>query len=240
MSKIIAVCGSPDSGKSSIAIKVAQTLYNKGKKRVLYFSPDLMVPCMGYIFPHCKESDLYSIGKVLDKTDVYREDVLRSIVTTKNMPNFGYLGYKANENKYTYARPTEDKISQLFMNMRELADYIVIDCMSDRSDLISSLAKAEADVIVQVVTPTLKCMSYYAANGDQFIAFADKVVKVINIKDNDIYLPVGEVKEHFKDVEIKIPYSHSLKQQSITGTLSEHITDKVFCDNISRLAKVVS
>ena len=35
MSKIIAVCGSPESGKTTFALKLAHSLNNKGKKKVL-------------------------------------------------------------------------------------------------------------------------------------------------------------------------------------------------------------
>jgi len=52
MSKIIAVCGSPSSGKTSLAIKLAQELYYSKKASVLLLSVDLNVPIMGYLFPH--------------------------------------------------------------------------------------------------------------------------------------------------------------------------------------------
>jgi len=165
MSKFIAVCGSPESGKTTLALKLAQELYYSMKTSVLFLSVDLNVPVMGYVFPHCKESDLYSIGKTLDKTDIYREDVMKQIVTVKTMMNFGYLGFKAGENKYSYPRPTEDKVLELFRCMSEIADYVVIDCVSDNEDFISTLAKREADVVIQTITPDLKCMTYFASNA---------------------------------------------------------------------------
>jgi chromosomal replication initiator protein len=41
MSKIIAVCGSPESGKTTFALKLAHSLNNKGKKKVLYVSAEM-------------------------------------------------------------------------------------------------------------------------------------------------------------------------------------------------------
>lgn len=91
MSKFIAVCGAPGCGKTTAALKVAQELYLlNGRNPVLFFSPDLQVPSLGYIFPHRKSADLYSIGEVLERTDVYREDVLKHTVTTKEMEGLGY------------------------------------------------------------------------------------------------------------------------------------------------------
>lgn len=104
MSKMIAVCGSPGSGKTTAALKIAQELYYEKKGVILFLSPDMSVPAMAYIFPHCKDSDLFSIGKALDKTDIFKEDVMKQIVSVKTMLNFGFLGYKAQENKFSYHR----------------------------------------------------------------------------------------------------------------------------------------
>ena len=239
MSKLIAVCGSPESGKTTLGLKLAQELYFTKKTSVLFLSVDLNVPIMGYIFPHCKASDLYSIGKTLDKTDIYREDVMKQIVTVKTMMNFGFLGFKAGENKYTYPRPTEDKVLDLFRCMSDIAEYIGIDCVSDNDDLISSIAIREADKVILAVTPDLKCMTYYGSNGDAFLGCADKSEYVMNIMDNDLFLPIEEVKSHFKKIEYVLPYSHALKQQTITGTLSERLTDRKYREVISNLARAV-
>lgn len=239
MSKLIAVCGSPESGKTTLGLKLAQELYYTKKTSVLFLSVDLNVPIMGYIFPHCKESDLYSIGKTLDKTDIYREDVMKQIVTVKTMMNFGFLGFKAGENKYSYPRPTEDKVLELFRCMSEIAEYIVIDCVSENDDLISTLARREADVVIQTVTPDLKCMTYFASNGDAYLGFTDKTIIVMNTTEKDLYLPFDEVKNHFKKVQFVLPYSISLKQQTITGTLSERLSDRKYREVISKLSKAV-
>ena len=82
MSKTIAVCGSPGSGKTTAALKIAQELYYEKKGTILFLSPDMSVPAMAFIFPHCKDSDLFSIGKALDKTDIFKEDVMKQIVVS--------------------------------------------------------------------------------------------------------------------------------------------------------------
>ena len=64
----------------------------------------------------------------LDRTDIYREDVLRQMNHVKTMENFGFLGYKAGENSFSYPKATEDKILNLFSLLKELADYVVVDC----------------------------------------------------------------------------------------------------------------
>lgn len=239
MGKFIAVCGSPESGKTTFGLKFAQELYLAKKTSVLFLSVDLNVPIMGYVFPHYKSSDLFSVGKALDKTDIYREDVMKQIVTVKSMVNFGFLGFKAGENRYTYPRPTEDKVLELFRCMREIADYVVVDCVSDGEDFFSVLAKREAELVIQTVTPNLKCMTYFSSNGDAYLGCADKTVIVMNTTENDLYLPFDEVKSHFKNVRFTLPYSVALKQQTITGTLSEKLSDKKYREVISNLVRAV-
>ncbi len=234
--KMIAVCGTPNSGKTSVALKLAQEIYSSKNKTVLYISSDLSTPAMGYIFPNGKDADLYSIGTVLDKTDILREDTVKQTVCVKAMANFGFLGYKLGENKYSYARPTEDKVEALFRAARAIAAYIIVDCTNDADDLISSMAFSASDVALQVVTPTVKCMAYYASNEVPY--HTDKLI-IMNVCDNDLYLPVDEVKAHFKDVSFVLPYSRELKQQSITGTLSKKLNDRKYHARLSALARRV-
>lgn len=239
MAKIIAVCGSPHSGKTTFGLKLTQEIYYIQKKSVVFVSVDLQVPIMGFVFPHHKAIDLYSMGKALDKTDIYREDVLKQIVTVKSMKDFGFLGYKAGENQYSYPRPTEDKVLELFRCLSEIAEYVVIDCVSNNEDLISTIARREADIVVQTITPDIKCLTYIASNKDVFAGCADKMVFVINTVDNDLFLPYEEVKNHFKKVQYILPYSHPLKQQAITGTLAEKLADRKYREVVSKFVRAV-
>lgn len=239
MSKLIAVCGSPGSGKTTAALKVAQELYYEKKGTILFLSPDMSVPAMAFIFPHCKDGDLFSIGKALDKTDIFKEDVMKQIVSVKTMLNFGFLGYKAQENKFSYPRPTEDKVLALFRAMEEIADYSVIDCTSDADDLISRMAMTESDSVVQMITPDLKCMGYYSSQADMFAAVSERSIKVMCICDRDLFLPTDEVKAHFKNVAFTLSYSKPLKQQVITGTLSERLADRKYREQIAEITKKV-
>ena len=239
MGKMIAVCGSPNCGKTTAALKLAQEIYGLKKSSVMFLSPDLNVPCMAYLFPNGKDTDLYSLGVALDKTDIYKEDVLKQTVNVKTMQNFGFLGFKLGENRYSYPRPTEDKITQLFAVMRDNADYVIVDCTCDHDDMVSSLAKRDCDIAVQMFSPDMKCISYYASCVNQFLLIEDKRLKVLNVMDKDIYVPIHETETHFKGMDFKLPYERMLKQQMITGTLSERLVNCKYRSEIERLAKAV-
>lgn len=239
MSKMIAVSGSPESGKTSFSLKLAQELYYQKKGTVLFLSPDMRVPSMAYIFPHSKSSDLFSIGKALDKTDIYTEDVLKQLVPFKTMRNFGFFGYTAGENKYSYPRPTEDKIAALFRVMKEFADYVIVDCVSDMDDLITRMAINRADHVIQMAAPDLKSIAYYTSQAEMYENIVERGIKALCIRDRDVYLPIEEVKSHFKDISVILPYSRPLKQQVITGTLSERLSDIHYRKQVSAIIKRV-
>ncbi len=239
MGKLIAVCGSPNSGKTTAALKLAQEIYGSKKTSVQFLSPDLNVPCMAYLFPNGKDSELFSLGVALDKTDIYREDVLKQTVNVKTMQNFGFLGFKLGENRYSYPRPTEDKVTQLLNVLKSLSDYVIADCTCDPDDVISTIAKRDCDTAVQMFSPDMKCISYYASCVNQFLMIEEKKLKVMNVMEKDIYVPIYETEKHFHGMDFKLPYERGLKQQMITGTLSERIGPSKYKSEMERLAKAV-
>ena len=240
MGKIIAVCGSPNSGKTTLSTKLSKGIYDSNKgTTVILVSPDVTVPSLGFLFPNSKDTDMYSLGVALDKTDIFKEDIARQFVTTKTMRDFAVLGYKLCENRYSYPDPTEDKITQLFSALRETADYTIIDCTSYENDLISNIAKRDCDLAVQVINPDIKSMVYYGSCVNQFLMIKGKTVKVLNTLDNDLYLPFDEVRAHCKDIAFIVPYSRALKQQMITGTLVESLHDPKYMSIINEIAEAV-
>ena len=60
-----------------------------------------------------------------------------------------------------------------------------------------------------------------------------------HVMDKDIYVPIYETEKHFHGMEYKLPYERSLKQQMITGTLSERIGVCKYKSEIERIAKAV-
>ena len=229
MATVIAVFGSPASGKTSLALKLAQEIYMTkqgiGKDgTVMVYSPDMMTPTIAYMFPNTRDRDLFSVGVALDKPNLYPEDVYRETVTVEYMRNMGYLGYKAGEDRYTYALPTEDKLDRFINVLSEIADCVVIDCTCRNDDLNSVIARRKATHIIQVVNPDLKSLAYYNSNPD----LTEGTIIVMNIMDKELYLPISETEKFFGGVDAIVPYSYNLKKQSIIGELAAPIKDKKY------------
>ena len=103
-----------------------------------------------------------------------------------------------------------------------------MDCTSALDDPLSVYGMAAADKAVQLVTPDIRSAAYYASFEKTYGQIKGKSIGVINITDKDLYLPVGEVKAGFSNAKYILPYSIYLKQQYITGELTQKIPDQKF------------
>ena len=116
MGKLIAVWGSPDSGKTTFSVKLAEALYNRsrGKSAVIVVFTDIVTPTIPVIFPNFRSEDVFSVGTILTKPDFFADDVVSNMVMTKDRMNLGYLGYKDSENKHSFPDYTEEKAKYLY------------------------------------------------------------------------------------------------------------------------------
>lgn len=242
MSKIIAIWGSPESGKTTFATKLARCIYEEYQSTVIVVYADNETPTLPVLFPNYKKDDLFSLGEPLSKTEMEQQDIIKQIVTVKGKQNFGFLGFTDGENKYTYPTFDETKVRSLFGILTSLADYIVVDCTSRLSNPISRVAIKEADEVIRLATPDLKSVSYYAS---QMQLYADPIFRLdahiqgINVPDEDLYMPIEEAKSHLHDVSFTIPYSRLVKQQMLDGKLYEAVNDKRFNEKFKAIVSKV-
>lgn len=237
---MIAVIGSPGSGKTTVTLKLAQELYCATTNgAVIYLSPSLKVPAIGVLFPNYTPDSIFSLGEMLDKTDIYEEDILNHLVTVKSMNNFGCLGYKAGENRFSYPVLTEDKVKSLFDVLHKMAGYVFVDCTEEENDLISQYALGVADEVILVLSPDLKSMVYLSSNESVLGSHADRAVRVLNINENELYPPVDDVKSNVRNISFVLPYSKQIRGQHLDGLLYERAKDKKYRTELSKIVNTI-
>lgn len=236
MAKIIAVIGSPGSGKTTVALKLAQELYCATTNgAVIYLNPSLKVPALGLLFPNYTPDSIFSLGTMFDKTDIFEEDILNHLVTVKAMKNFGCLGYKAGENYDSFAKLTDDKVEGLFKVLNSMVGYVFVDCTDEESDLISQIALREANEVIMVLSPDLKSMVYLASNERDFGEKGELALRILNVAENDLYSPIDDVRSVAKNIGYVLPYSKQIRGQQLDGLLYERAKDKKYRRELEKI-----
>ena len=240
---LIAIWGSPNSGKTTFATKLATAIYDNYQATVVVLYPDLEAPVLPIIFPNEKTEDLGSIGVPLSKTEVDTDDIVRNAVTLKNRGNLVFLGYHTGDNRFTYPRYGRAKAEDFLEKLCALADVVIIDCPSNLdSNVLASTGLEIANQIIRLASPDLKCISYYLS---QIPIYADSKYRLqehiqgLNAPNADVFMPIEEAKAHLKDVRFTVPFSHAVKIQSQTGNLFEPTTDKAFEARMKEIAQKV-
>ena len=242
--KIIAVWGSPNSGKTTFATKLATAIYDNYQATVIVLYTDLEAPVLPIIFPNENPEDVGTVGIPLSKAEIDREDVIKNLVMTKSRQNFGFIGYHAGDNKFTYPKFGRAKAEALLETLCELADYVIVDCTSNlENNVLSAVGIELAEQIIRLASPDLKSISFYLS---QFPVYADvkyrlnEHIQGINTPNADVFMPIEETKAHLKDVSFSVPFCGEVKLQMQKGTLIEPTKDKRFDGRMKEIAgKVV-
>jgi MinD-like ATPase involved in chromosome partitioning or flagellar assembly len=226
------VWGSPSSGKTTFSITLAQSIYSEYNCTVIVLFTDYDSPVIPSIFPNHKKEDISSVGIPLSKTEVTADEVVKHIVTVKGKVNLGFLGFMNGENLYTYPRLDNSKISSLLSVLKDMADFVIVDCTSNLNNPISVVSVCEADIVFRLASTDLKSISFYnsqlplLSNVTKY--YTSNQIQGLNVTDGNIFTPVDELKSYFSDVSFVLPYSNSVKTQMLEGNLYEKVNDKKF------------
>ena len=242
--KIIAVWGSPHSGKTTFATKLATAIYDNDQATVIVMYTDLETPTLPVIFPNEKAEDIGSVGIPLSKTEIDTDDVIKNLVTIKERQNFGFIGYREGENKFTYPRFGKAKAEALYEALQSLADYIIVDCTSNlENNVLSAIGIEKADQVIRLASPDLSSISFFLSQKGVYEDAKyrwDAHIVGLNTPNADAYMPIEEARSHLKDVSFTVPYSQNIKEQLQKGTLYAPAKDKRFDSRLKEIAgKVV-
>lgn len=243
--KIIAVWGSPHSGKTTFATKLATAIYSSFESTVITLYTDLQTPMIPVLFPFDKPEDLGSVGYPLSRTEVEQSDIINNLVTVKEMQNFGFLGYRTGENRYTYPKFGKAKAEDLLNALCNLADYVIVDCTSDlEGNILAQTAIEKADQIIRLSSPDLCSISFFLS---QLSVYTDSRFRLedhiqgLNTPDADVYMPIEEAKTQLGEISFTLPFSSAVKEQFQQGKLHVKTTDKRFEARMQEIAgKVVA
>lgn len=224
--QILAVWGSPSSGKTITSIKIARELSLSSKNVVVVFC-DTVCPTLPTVLKTKKPIE-GSMGEVLTAPNVTQELILKNSTCPDKNPNISFLGYKAGENVFTYAEYAKERAVDMLVLLRHIADYVVVDCASSLTDSILSTAAIEvADTVLRLGNCDLKGVSYFMSSlpliADRRFK-PEKHIRVLsNVKPGQA---AGGYENAYGGVSYRLPHISALEEQFNTFALLERLPGK--------------
>ena len=241
--KIITVWGPPHSGKTTFALKMAETLYEKSKSTVIVLFCDITTPTLPILFPNQKPEELYSVGAVLSKVAIFASDVVSHLVTLKERMNLGFLGFKSRENRFSFPEYSFEKVDEMFRALREIADYIVVDCETNpQNSVLTDYAMKQSDILCKLATPDLASLGFYQSQNGVMTTggyYPPEQLLIMNIPSDDLTMLSTDTGAHLGKVDLVVPYSQTLREQYLEGKLVLPTHDKRYMQAIRAAVEAV-
>ena len=240
---VLAVWGSPGSGKTTVAVRLAKYLADK-RRNVILLLCDMTAPMLPCI---CPVSDLEcerSLGSVLAAAHVSENLVKNNLVTHKRLGYLTMLGMFKGENEYTYPPYNEVQARELIDCLRGIAPYVVIDCGSYiANDILSAVALMEADSVLRLANAYLKSISYLSSQLPLLRDAKWDTDKQYKTASNVKSQQAGDhMSQALGTVAFTLPHSAELEGQYLAGNLLADLSMKdsrVFRKEIEKIAREV-
>ncbi|MFT8887602.1 MAG: ParA family protein [Ethanoligenens sp.] len=240
---ILAVWGSPGSGKTVTAVKIAKQLADR-KKNVVLLLCDMTAPMLPCICPPSELEGEHSLGSILAAAHVTEPLIKHNLVTLKKHKHLTILGMKKGENEYTYPPYEQLQAQELMDGLRETAPFVVADCGSYiANDILSAVALMEADSVLRLANADLKSVSYLSSQLPLLRDSkwdAEKQYKVAgNVKPRQAGEQIGQA---LGSVAFTLTHSPELEEQYLAGNLLVDLSlkdSRQFKKEIEKIAKEV-
>ena len=237
--KVLAVFGNSASGKTITSIKIAREIATH-KKNVIVVALDSSCPVIPYILPSTAVND-FSLGELLAKPTVSQTEILSACVPVEDNEYITVLGYKIGESLSLYPKVIASKVIDLIINLKHIADYVIIDCTTTiEHDVSTVVALQLADKVLKLGTSDLKGISYFYT-ADRLLADSkfDKEKQIAIISNLKTGQEWETVSAEYGGAKFVLPHCTEIEEQMQEVGLFEPLikTDSTLYN--TEIAKVV-
>lgn len=238
MGKLITVWGSSGCGRTTFSAILAKRLVIDEKK-VILINGDRKAPAYPILFPHTDIEKKYSLGETLSLYEITSAALAMKIYIPDGYDNLGVMAYAAGDNPLSYKDYTEDECTKFFSTVKQMADAVIMDCSSTITDYLTLCSIASGDIVLNMVQPTFKGLSYFRAAAPLLISDKfkfDNHFKIISMAHS--YNAVTQV-EHQLGANVlgSLPYRREIDR---AGNMGDVFSSIKYCtkDYIDILDKV--
>ena len=225
--QVLAVWGSPSSGKTIMSVKIARYIASQ-KKNVILVLADMSAPPLPYVCPSSDLESELSLGNILGAAHVDGNIVKQNAILHKKNEYLTMFAMLKGENAFSYAPYTETQAREFIHALRQLADYIIIDCTSNiANDILSAVSLIESDAVLRLVSCDLKSISYLNSQLPLLLDNkfnANKQYKAVSNVSS--FQADDEIEQIVGGINFKIPHSDEVYKQFLAGNLFGGLTEK--------------
>jgi|GEM_PF-2881396 len=247
MGMTVAVWGGSGSGKTSLAVKLAQCLTER-EKQVILLLADRVAPPLPCLADPRFLTNKRSLGSVL-AAPVPSEALIRfHLIGVESDPRLSVLGLLKGESANSYPKPRVEQSKSLLRALRKMADVVITDCCTALSwDSLSLAAAQQADHSLCLMTPELKTVCYLSSQLPLVNEGRDASQRQWELLNQPAEERIAA--QAFADADFELPYCRELSEQSALGELlrplgkkaGRHylqelsaLTEELFSNNIER------
>ena len=225
--QVLAVWGSPSSGKTIMSVKLARYIASQ-KKNVILVLADMSAPPLPYVCPSTDLESEMSLGNILGAAHVDGNLVKQNAILHKKNEYLTMFAMLKGENAFSYAPYTETQAREFIHALRQLADYIIIDCTSNiTNDILSAVSLIESDAVLRLVSCDLKSISYLNSQLPLLLDNKFNANKQYKAASNvSSFQADDEIEQIVGGVNFKIPHSDEVYKQFLAGNLFGGLTEK--------------
>lgn len=239
--QVLAVWGSPSSGKTIMSVKIARYIASQ-KKNVILVLADMSAPPLPYVCPSTDLESELSLGNILGAAHVDGNLVKQNAILHKKNEYLTMFAMLKGENAFSYAPYTETQVREFIHALRQLADYIIIDCTSNiTNDVLSAVSLIESDAVLRLVSCDLKSISYLNSQLPLLLDNKFNANKQYKAASNvSSFQADDEIEQIVGGVNFKIPHSDEVYKQFLAGNLFGGLTEKDSKDFRKAVSKIAN
>ena len=218
--RVLAVWGSPSCGKTTIAAKIAGYIADKGFDVALLLCDTDAPPLPLLASPSDIETEK-SLGSILAAARITENLVMQNAITFKKNKHIVAFGLMKGENSFSYPKYTQVQAKELIDTLRDIADFVVIDCSCHLSDdILSTVSLIEADCVLRLINCDLKSISYLSSQLPLLADGRFKIDKQLKAANNVKSIHSREnIEQIIGGVTFTVPHSDLVERQYLEGEL---------------------